>query len=310
MGDGHSGDSVYVAFFVVACVAMTSTIAAIWLILRWGDTQYNLTKLMLAMYATLLLEEIFTLPFAYSWDPGFCAFAAFVHTFSGVANSFAVGFLMSFFYCSHSCDERVPLVVSSFVRDWAKFAIFVFPLITLLPFSTGSYGKADDYWCRIKSDSAVDDVWSLLVYHLWIIAVMLVALVLICKSIYAACKIQAAMGMRLFSSLGLYAVVSFACWFFRIVVNLWAFAPSYRKASEDDLYYAGEVIIHIQGIAFALILFYDVSIVIEMRSGSEVFNKSSFMSASMLNWEGVLSALSDARPSQVSNPISSPNDML
>lgn len=305
MSDGDSkdvNDAAYVAYFIVSTIAIIMTSVGCFLIVRWGDLRFSITKLMLTMHGTILLEEIFNLPFAFSWNNGLCAFAAFVQTYCGLANAISTAFLMIFFYCSHTCNERIPLVVSSLIRRWSAPVTFLFPLITLLPFSTNSYGVTYNEWCRIKVGDNIDSLWSLFVYHLWSLLAIVASGYMITKSISAACKIHATVGGRLFTSLGMYAVMALVCWTTRVVINLWAFSPA-RQQPSSNYYMLTDFIIQCMGIGYSLILFYDISMVLDMRSGSEVFRNSSILSSSILNWETLLDNISDLRKTTVESPI-------
>lgn len=263
------------------------TAVACFLVIRYGDHKFSVNKLMLAMYATLLAEEIFTLPFVFSWNVTLCGMAGFFHTYTGVANSIATGYLMMYFYCSSTCNERVPIAVSSFIRKHSMVSVFVFPLITVLPFSTNSFGR-DGVWCRIQTDNDIGDIWTLFVYHFWIMVIMTVAVLMIFRSIVAACKIHFLIGGRLFSSIGSYSVVALTIWMFRTVVNIGQF---FSSRDDRELLFVGELLIQLMGLFFSLILFLDMSLISDMRTGSEVFSKSSMLSTSVLNWENLLESL-------------------
>lgn len=294
----------YVAFFVIASLSITMTAVACMLILREGDLRFNVPKLLLSIFATLLLQEIFTLPYVYSWDTSFCGLAAVIHTYTGVANSIATGSLMMYFHCSHTCNERVPLVVSDFIRDWSRLSIFVFPLITFLPFTTNSFGRDDGVWCRIQSDSPIGKVWNLFAYNFWIVSIMLISVVMISRSILAASKIHILIGGKLFSSIGSYSIVALVIWLFRSVVN---FSMFFTSEQASKLLYTSELLIHVMGILFSVILFVDMSIT-DMRTGSEVFNKSSIMSASIVNWEALMrgSVQSESNKHRIDDVVMTP----
>lgn len=281
----------YVAFFVLAVIAIIMTTVACCLILRFGDRRASTaTRLLLSIFITLLVEEITTLPFVYTWNNSFCGFVAVVHTYSGLANAIAIGSLMMYFHCSHTCNERIPFAMSTLIRDWSRFAIFVFPFITLLPFSTNSFGRDDVLWCRIQTTDQVGNLWSVLVFHLWVVAIMLIAVVMISRSIYAAYKIHMKIGGRLLSSIGSYSMVAFVIWLFRLTVIIGSFFTADRSS---ELLFVSELVIQIMGIAFSVIFFLDMSIIIDFRTGSEVMNKSSILCGSILNWESIIDSLQE-----------------
>lgn len=290
-------------YLTFASIAIFVTSIACWLIFRWGDLRFNITKLMFYMFGTLLVQEWFNLPFLYSssHSPGLCGFAAVVNTYCAVANAIATAFIMMFFYCSHSCNEAIPFNISYFIRVWSPWIIFGFPLITFFPFITDSYGVDSDIWCRLQSNNRVDNLWGIFAYHLWIVVAIAFASVMIVRSIYAACKIHSAVGGRLFSSLGSYAIVSLACWTFRLVVNILAFYPL-QDGSREAFRYFAEICIPMIGIGYSIIFFYDIAMIIDLRLQSEIFDKSSFISSSILNWETIIDSLVD-RPSTTSERV-------
>lgn len=288
----------YIFYFILTGISVVLTATACWCIVTWGDLRFNVTKLMLSIHLTLLCEEILDIPFIYSWNPTLCGGVGLLRTYFGLSNAIATAFMMGFFYCGHMCDERIPLQVSAFIRTWSPIGIALFPLITVLPFITNSYGQSDDIWCRIKSEDKIDHIWSFAIYHFWSLLVMSIATYMVFDSVVAACKIHTEVGGRLFSSLGLYAVIALICFAFRMAVNL-AFLFPGRQVDGNILRFISEVLVQVMGIGFAITLFYDISMVLDMRTGSEMFSRSSLATSSIMNWEGMLGSLEDIRATEI-----------
>lgn len=298
-GDGVDRDDGFaIFFFIYAGIAIILTAISCVLVLRWGDHRFNVTRLLFIMHFTLLLEEFFSLPYLFSWNDGLCAATGFLRAYFSLSNAMATSFLMMFFYVSHRGQSGLSISISSYMRAWGLRLIVIFPLITALPLSTGAYGKSYDIWCRFKDSRLEDRLWELFTCNFWAMLVIVSSGFMILRSIRAVFKIHTDIGGRLLSSLGAYSIVSLICWLAHVIVNFWEFSPA-KKTSRENIDAFQDVLTQSMGIAYAIILFHDISMVLDMRSGSEVFTNSSLVSASILNWEGMISD----RPSLIKDPI-------
>jgi hypothetical protein len=122
------------------------------------------------------MEEIVSLPYAYTGNETVCQVMGFIHAYSGLANIVAM-WLLTLYYANYvylSLDS-----IQRFVQHkrYTRIAVFIFPLITALPLSKGdnsgghdddkSYGKDHQIWCAFEAKDENSTLWIIMVYYLW-----------------------------------------------------------------------------------------------------------------------------------------------
>lgn len=194
------------AYYVVAAVAIVGNTVCtldIWIV---GCKSVTST-LALYLHVTQLVDCVASLPFVYSQNSSLCAMMGFLRNYSCVANVlvnvFAV--LSANDLLFHSDPERYKLA------SWKSFTIFGFPLMTLLAFSTGSYGRVgDDGWCSFPRN-ALGNIWSYVLVYSWVWLLLLFITVKLIRILWLV-RLSPDMALKVVRSLGIYAVVNLLCW--------------------------------------------------------------------------------------------------
>jgi hypothetical protein len=198
-----------IIFFVIASISTVFSFLSMRVIWIHGNSKSVSSQLLLLLHATLLLEEVSTLPYTYSGNSGLCKTFGFIHIYSGLANIVVIG-LLTLHYCNHVLFSN--LEISHFLSNTKYYWIFGFPLIALLPFSTNSYGTEQDVWCTITSSSKDGQVWFVAAQFLWIWVILVFSICMIIYVVYRASQLDHGVAHSIFSSIGIYVFVSVLCW--------------------------------------------------------------------------------------------------
>lgn len=94
----------------------------------------------------------------------------------------------------------------------AELAIFGFPLITLLPFSTNSYGNLENVWCTIPINTVAGQVWIFFAYFIWIYFALIFCICCLIDTVRKVSKFYPEMGLKILKTIGLYAVFATVTW--------------------------------------------------------------------------------------------------
>lgn len=298
LGESSSPDNpAYISYFILAGIAITLTSISCIAILQHANLKHISSRLVFWMHFTLLIEEIFTIPYIYSANRFTCSAAAFIHTFSGLANGLVTGCVMVHYYVNF-VDQRYAATVNRLMNRM-ELLIVGFCCITLLPFTTNSYGESFDVWCLIPRHHRTDIYWSFFVYQLWIWLAIVVGLVMVMRAVATACAVKTSMGIHLFGSIGIYGVTAILCWSFRISVGLWSVAYIPEGLSES-LSFISQLLIMITGVLFATVLAHDFSALHKLNYAMD--------DEFQLCWEDEQSLRSSRTNSQVSERTQSTAD--
>lgn len=195
-------------------------------------------KLVLYLHSTLVVESITTLPKLFV-GTGICGAVGFLRTYAGLANYIAVLILVLHYRITFKVGWHRTRHI---ILTYREHLIFLFPLITVFPFTTSSYGIYEDDWCELHTDYGVDRLWSFLVYYGWVMGISLastVVLYITCLSVYRA---HPKLMWSMFHSSGLYVVLAILSW----IPRLFAF----MKAIPQDMTY---LFIYVFGIGYVLV---------------------------------------------------------
>jgi hypothetical protein len=183
---------------------------------RYGSLKTAATKLLLILHLSLVFEELTTLPQAYNGDPVVCESVAFLHYYFGLANTIAVGFLVVS-YRYHFVEDSWNVV--TFMFNHAVPFILLFSLVTLLPFMSGSYDTDNGVWCTMATGSKMTNFWALAVFFFWVWCILLFSTAVLLITMYQVYSVDPEVGYSLFSTTGLYAIISILAWVPRTAIR-------------------------------------------------------------------------------------------
>jgi hypothetical protein len=294
--DEHPWQIVYVMLYIFATVAIICSISSLIFIWNHRNRRGLVTKLLFYIHFSLLIEELCVLPFIYNDTGDFCKFVGFLQIYSGLSNIMAMGVLVLYFVNYLTSYSGLWL---STIAKYKEFVIFCFPLITLLPFSTNSYGEAFDVFCGLPSDNPTQSLWAILVLHLWLWLVILFSIVLLGKVLYKTMKVDSNIAKKIFTTVGIYLIVTMLAWIERSV-------PRLMQVSDNDfqtprlVYYLMVFNVYIISMVYALLLYLDPTVVDQSKHEFSV-DSGEHDSNLTLQWDDLSDVMSSQNASQISN---------
>lgn len=258
-------ETLAIVFLVVATISTLSSGLAMYTIWRFGKWTTS-TKLLLLLHFTLLLEEVTTLPYAYSGNDVLCKIFGFLHVYSGLSNIVATG-LLTVHFCNFILFSN--LVVADLIAKYNLHLIFGFPLITVLPFSTNSYGVTNDNWCSLPASNLTSNVWSMVVFYSWTWLILAFSFGLICYVIDRARKLDSSLSRKVFSSMGIYVFFTMLCWLPRTIPRFMRLFI--RFDTSDTVYFWTTLPLYLTGLIYTIILFWDRAVLkVEDNTGRSI----------------------------------------
>jgi hypothetical protein len=165
------------------------------------------TYLVYLLHVTSLLQNITTIPILYTGNQGLCAFVGFLHYYFGLLNIAAISLLTVVYYrYTTATNQRINRGVHAVL--WMRYAS-VLALITLLPFSTDSYGATyDGTWCSVRYGHPDSILWSVLVFYLWAFFAIVFCGGTCVYIVFYTAKHDISLSRSIYSSLGVYIAVT------------------------------------------------------------------------------------------------------
>jgi hypothetical protein len=260
-------DPLMVFFLVIACISMVSTSAVIYHIytrLNFDDLR---VPLLFFMHVSVLLEDLSTLPYAFSWNNQLCDIFGWLHFYSGFWNINIVT-LLGFHYLAGITSGKWSHKINKYINKYGFRLSFFLPMITLLPFSTDSYGKSNDHWCTLPSGSRQSNNWAIAVFYSWIWTLILVNIIQFSYSFYQSWKFDKELCKRLMLTIGLYIFVTILCWLPRTIPRFLHLFLSF--STSDRLYLLTTLPLYLSGIGYAICYTIDYQLVARERRTSSV----------------------------------------
>ncbi len=243
--------------FIIATIGIFCTILCLIHLFFFPRPKGTRIGLLRLLQITLLLEEISNLPIIYSGDDGLCKFIGWLRYYSGFSNLLVL-FFMSFYYFSFIVIEQHSSPINRFISKYGTKIIFLLPLITLLPFSTDSYGPQDQYWCTLPlgHNNRTASAWSIIIYFFWIFIILLIVTIFFVYTLYNIITYHIDLLQKLIHSIGIYIITSLACWLPRVVLR--GVHTFHSQDPSGPILVQITIPLYVSAIAYMLIYFYDV----------------------------------------------------
>lgn len=204
-----SDQAAFIAYYVVAAVSAICSLLVCWTLRVFGSLKTTATQLLLLLHLTLLCEELSSLPYVFNFNNGLCAFMAFLHFYAGFANAVSIGLLV-ISYRYHFMDDAHNIM--KFIHKYSVYLVTLVPLVTLLPFITNGYMNDNEVWCTMQTNSATTNAWAFGTFYCWAWLIMVISTVVLSVTMYQVYSIDKEIGMKLFSTTGMYAIISILSW--------------------------------------------------------------------------------------------------
>lgn len=208
--------------FIFASISTCTTISVILHLLftKTKEIREDIRiKFVFILHVTILLEDISNLPEVYIHNPGICGFMGWLHYYSGLSNAIVILF-MGLHYFSFLQYEWLSQDLEKWLYHYANHFIFLFPLITLLPFSQNAYSIEDNLWCTLPSTNTIANNWSIGIFYFWVILFLTTSMIQLFHAFYRFYFFQLHLSLRLFYSVGVYIVITICCWLPRVLPRL------------------------------------------------------------------------------------------
>jgi hypothetical protein len=245
-----------------------------------GSLRTSATRLLLALHITLVCEELTSLPYVYNGNPDICTGTAFLHYYFGLASIVAVGFLVVS-YRYHFFPDLSG--VNKFIQSWALPLVALFHLITFLPFITATYQEHQGPWCSIGGHRN-DHTWTFAVFYVWVWLILFFSAVWLVITMVQIYKIDRLSGHRLFSTVGMYSIVSIITWIPRTVEQVTNFTSGKLNAAEWIISYLP---LYVAGILYTLVFLTEKKALILFDSAFRMDQRDfDERTHSSFSWEG------------------------
>lgn len=197
-----------IVYYIVAGISLLCSLFVVLTLGLYGSLKTSATRLILALQIALICEEVSALPFVYNTNENLCESVAFLHFYFGLANMVAIGFLVISYRYHFFPDAHG---VNKFIEIWALYVVVLFPLITLLPFADESYDTHDGPWCTL-SGKRNEHTWAFGVFFIWVWAILALCTIWLSYTMYEIYTLDRASAKRLFSTVGMYCIISIVTW--------------------------------------------------------------------------------------------------
>lgn len=203
-------------YYVIGSVSITLSLYVVLSIFRYELFSHPI-KLILYLHLTVILESFTVFPHIFNQNRSLCSLIGFLRLYSGLSNTIVLTLLVFHYrFLFHADVYKVSRICSKY----KEVLIFVFPLITLLPFLTNSYGEDNGKWCNIKSDGEFfSRFWIIVVFYGWLAIFIFGSALLLIHTIFFAFLADPKIAGRLFQGIGVYALTTLVCWIPRGLVR-------------------------------------------------------------------------------------------
>jgi hypothetical protein len=256
-----------ISFLVIAAVSMACTLSVIAHIYHTSSFEDLRIVLIFLLHISVFIEDLSTLPYAYSWNDDFCSAMGWVHFYSGFCNINVVT-LMGFHYLGSITSETRAHRINKWISYYGHYFIFGLPVITVFPFITDSYGVSNNNWCTLPSKSRRSNDWAVGIFYGWIWILLLVNILQLTYSLYRSLKYDREVCRRLVLSIGLYILLTILCWLPRTVPRFVHLFVSYD--SSDELYLWTTLPLYLSGLGYAACYLLDVRMHPRQRRTSSI----------------------------------------
>lgn len=231
-----------------------------------------MVRLVLWTHISLLMEEIPSVPFLYQ-NIGMCRFMAWFETYACLCNALCLLFMGILYKLYLIGDPRNMLGA---VDRWGGCIIFIFPVITLLPFTTNSFGSATDGWCFLSGNSTLDLIWVWAILVGWNVLAVCTCLNLF---LYILCTLARTENVDLMidylRTIGLYITVTFFSWALRAGYRIGEIFGIYSLESPFWIYYP----IVLSGIMFCILFLVERKRLLQFDASNTDIGHESFSTA-------------------------------
>lgn len=262
----------FIFYYIVAGFSFAGNLAVTGIILHHG-IRSSYCRLIFYLHFTQLLQGVASLVNIYENIGWICKFMAALRAYSSIANVTA-----SFFLTISAHDlifRRGGMNPSSYQLPWwQSVIIFAFPMITLLPLITDTYGVEGVYWCSFQSNDPHNLVWSIAVFYAWIWLLILISALFLGLLLWKVRR-DPQMKQRILQTLGVYSFIGIITWTPRSLVRLGLITDDFTAV------YTAFLFVYISGILYVFTYSFEMVALIAFEDflNSEYLTNSNYDSS-------------------------------
>lgn len=170
-------DATFIVYYIFSALAIVCNLGVL-IYLKWKYPKDFLSKsnpflrLVILLHISNIGECITLIPYIFQFNHDFCVFMEAVKYYFGLMNLFVIFILVQAHRYSLLYNVKG---FSQKIRFYTHIFVFLFPLISLLPFADGVYIYPAVPWCSLPSGASIG--WALCIQFLWVWGVILSAII-------------------------------------------------------------------------------------------------------------------------------------
>ena len=233
------------AFSIIGSSFVAITLA------RFGSLKTVFTRLMFLLHVSLIAEEFTIIPFIYDYSIITCTFNEWMHFYSGLMNAVIIMMLvLSYRYLFFEDTYHI----NWFVQKYGVWFVCLFPLITLLPFSSKEYYRDNREFCTPSISRSNSNLWAIFAFFIWAWLALAVSTVGLADTLFRVYRTDQAMGRKIMSTVGMYNIASIVCWLPRSLFRLSQLTTGHVH-EQRGLIFAAYMPVYFAGLMYTLIFF-------------------------------------------------------
>ena len=238
-----------IAFIIVAIISGLMSITVLSK-LFYLKSKSPITTFIFYLHITQIILTITSLPEIYNYSDGVCAFTGWLRTYAQLSNTF-IPLIINILIYQTLFNENFNIQKFSLnYHFYGIIFIFYVPLVSLLPFSTNSYGTSintDWDWCLLEASSH-NDTWEVILIFMFAWFSLILTIILTIHTFIKISKFHEIINTQLLQIIGYYPLICIFIWIPRTILRIELFYNNYSQSLVS--YYYLNICCLIQGILY------------------------------------------------------------
>lgn len=246
-GEDAWGSPAYMVLYVLGAVSVCCSCYVVFCILKFSALRVVITRLILYLHITLIMEDIVSMPFSFDNDNNLCKAMGFLWTYTALSRVFVVSCLVVIYRNIFFPESLISL--NRIVSQWSEIIVFIAPAIpACTPFITNSFGDEGTHWCAIINGSQANYMAFVSLYGWAWLFITLTASVLV-WTVVEVYRVDSLLTSKLVSTVGMYVVVAILSWIPRTEARL------YRLLTHSHYtgFYVDTIVLYASGLVYLLV---------------------------------------------------------
>lgn len=223
MGGFHNQPE-FIAYYILSCISIIGNTLVIYSLLKIKKIKTCFTFLLYFLHFTALIEQIFTLPFLWKYDPTLCRVIESFQCYFGLMNIFTIAMLVE---AHRSTITEDSINIKEKIMKYGLYILLILPMPVFIGYTHNDYDSSESAFCTVPSKK--NNIGFIFMYYTTIWITLLFCISRIALTLYQIARIDMQLGQRFFSSIGLYIIIAVVSWIPRSFVRF-----SNLTAEDDD----------------------------------------------------------------------------